>query len=86
MDSEAGCSPDQNPLPAANAITSPSLPPLLPSFLPSFRYIHFVDSDAGSPPERPFNLTAYENFLANHDLLIAQPAITKVKKEGGREG
>lgn len=80
VDSETGCSPDHNPLPAANALTSPSFPPHLLLLIPSFRYIHFVDSDAGSPPDRPFNLTTYENFLSDRDLLIAQPAITKVKK------
>jgi len=59
-------------------LTLPFLHPSLPPSLPFFRYVHFVDSDAGSPPEHPFNLTTYENFLFDHDLLIAQPAITKV--------
>ncbi|GAB5030706.1 storage protein [Nannochloropsis oceanica] len=49
-----------------------------PWLVSGYRYIHFVDSDAGSPPDRPFNLTTYENFLSDRDLLIAQPAITKV--------
>lgn len=52
--------------------------------------MHFVDSDAGSPPSRPFNLTQYENFLSDHGLLIAQPAIIKVlgveEEQRGKEG
>ena len=41
-----------------------------------YRYVHFVDSDAGSPEERPFDLREYEDFLARHKVLIGQPAIS----------
>lgn len=50
--------------------------------LQGYRYVHFVDSDAGSPREHPFNLETYENILEKHMILIAQPAVAR----GGRYG
>ena len=45
-----------------------------------YRYIHFVDSDAGSPTEKPFDLAAYEAVLDEHNVMIGQPATS----HGGR--
>ncbi len=49
-----------------------------PWLISNHRYIHFVDSDAGSPPEHPFDLSVYEQFLWERDLMIAQPAVSLV--------
>jgi len=45
-----------------------------------YRYVHFVDSDAGSPAERPFDLAAYEALLDEYNVMIGQPATS----HGGR--
>jgi hypothetical protein len=48
-----------------------------PWLVMGYRYVHFVDSDAGSPEEKPFILRDYEDFLAQHGVMIGQPAISK---------
>lgn len=49
---------------------------LTPWLAENYGYVHFVDSDAGSPDERPFLLQDYEDFLAEHKVMIGQPAIS----------
>jgi hypothetical protein len=46
-----------------------------PWMVRGYRYIHFVDSDAGNPPGQQFDLGAYEEVLAERDVKLAQPAL-----------
>lgn len=41
-----------------------------------YRYVHFVDSDVGSPANHPFDLAEYEEFLHAHQVLLGQPAVS----------
>lgn len=53
---------------------------ITPWLVAPYQYVHFVDSDAGSPPEQPFDLWAYERTLLAHGVVLGQPAVTdKVK-------
>ena len=40
-----------------------------------YKYVHFVDSDAGSPPDHPFHLEDYDAFLGRHNIQLGQPGI-----------
>lgn len=48
------------------------------------RYVHFIDSDAGSPVDAEegdgFSLWAYEAVLREHGVLLGQPAVTNKAK------
>lgn len=56
-----------------------------PWMVKNYKYVHFVDSDAGSPEENPFDLKTYENMLAEYKVKIGQPAVTPEGRwgEGG---
>ena len=47
-----------------------------PWLVKGYRYVHFVDSDTGSPPEHPFDLAEYDDFLHEHEILLGQPAVS----------
>lgn len=53
---------------------------LSPWLVQGYEYVHFIDSDAGSPPEQPFHLAEYEAKLIEAGVVLGQPAVTVKEK------
>jgi hypothetical protein len=49
---------------------------LSPWMVRNYDYVHFVDSDAGSPADHPFDLWEYEKVLKAHDVPLGQPSLS----------